>query len=161
MTISNWPALETALESLAIVEAKIAKTQAKYEVKINDLKKESERATGENQKLADELRVAITAFSMKNKSFFESEPTKKFAFGTIALKTNPEKIACLEGWTEQESVDKALALKGEYKDALITTHKLNKDVLKTFTIKALEKIGLCLTQGVTLTIKAKKVVLPD
>lgn len=160
-TINNWQALELAMESLAIVEAKIAKTQSKYEVKINDLKKEADRAIAENKAAAEELRRAITVFSLNNKSFFESEPTKKFGFGSIALKTNPEKIAQLEGWTEQESLDKALELKGDYKDAIITTFKFNKDVLKTFTIKALEKIGLQIVQGETLTIKPKKVVLPE
>lgn len=160
-SVNNWPALEVALESLAIVEAKIAKTQGKYEVKINDLKKECDRAIADHKSTAEELRRAITVFSLRNKSFFESEPTKKFGFGTIALKTNPEKIAQLEGWTEEESLEKALELKGDYKDAIVTSFKFNKDVLKTFTIKALEKIGLQIIQGETLTIKPKKVVLPE
>lgn len=160
-TIKDWQALELAMETLAITEAKIAKTLGKYEVKINDLKKESERAIADNKYECEDLRRAITAFSMKNKSFFESEPTKKFKFGTIALKTNPEKITQLEGWTEEESLEKALDLKGDYKDAIVTTFKFNKDVLKTFTIKALEKIGLQIVQGETLTIKPKKVVLPE
>lgn len=160
-SINNWAALEVALEALAVVEAKIAKTQAKFEVTINDLKKELELKTKDQKAQAEELRKSITNFSMKNRTAFDEEPTKKFPFGSIAIKSNPEKITNLEGWTEAESVEKALELKGDYKDALVTSYKLNKDVLKTFTIKALEKIGLCLSQGETLTIKTKKVVLPD
>lgn len=161
MKITSHEQLDRALEELAFAEARLMKKRSDFEIRINELKKQSERETVTLEKQCDSQRGAIEDYCRRIRKEFDAEPTKKFAFGQVSFKANPERIECLPGWTETKSIDKALALKGVYRDALVTTHRLNKDVLKSWTQAALAKIGLTIKQGETFAIKVKKVVLQE
>lgn len=161
-TVNDIMDLESAMQELAITEAKREKARAAFELQVKEMMK---KFNDENMPLtthAGELEKAIKKFCVDHKKDFEKKRTLQLKYGKVGFENNPPKIACLKGWNEDKAVMKALELGGDFKKfGLTTIFKLNKETLKKWTAEKLEKIGLKIGQGESFVCEVKKIILPD